>query len=640
MASIFSRCHNHQICRPSFFEPRTSDFRLPSSTLGLCVAVQLFLLLQLTVASIHAVEIHATRLVEPVIVEEHIDIAKFSSGLRPLWLEALNGDEDGLQMQAAHAIARAHAGGMLDWSDAAPRLLELLDDADTHEFVQLACASALVALDAQDTAPRLFAHAQSVGYDMALLVEPALARWKYEPAREAWRSRIAEGERSAVLMNLAIDGIVHTSDHSQARPLADLSLDASAPVGVRLAAARAASQLEADGLLDSARQLLAKSDQPTFIQRLLAATLLSRLSGEEVQQLLLTLAADPEPSVQTVALVRLRDLDPFLILPLLDKTITSPDANVRMLIVECLDMHETVVAVEKAAPLLDDPHPDVRAFVRDSLVRLAGIPELDETVRAATMKVFLTDRPKGLLQATIVLGALDHEDAVDRMMELLDFSDLEVRVAAAWALKMLAVPSTAEPLLERVKREIDAYDEPIPVSREPPVNLQEVYAMYKQVEHILEGFGLMAYQPAKSTLMFFAPKPPLMGAPSPEFYYLNLEWRKDLRSASLWSLAQLYMAEPDEQSIAMLVERMADVNPAHPEIVDVRVMCAVSLGLIDAQDEIQQLKSVYESESPGTKVRLAARWTLQKLTGEALPDDGPIFHEYFETDWFLEPIGG
>src|SRR5262249_53251073 len=104
-------------------------------------------------------------------------VARFDPRLKALWLEALARPEADLQRQAADAIARAHALGMPGLREAAPPLLAALEAPDAHPVARLACARALITLDARQAAPALMALARSGGFEAARLLEPALARW-------------------------------------------------------------------------------------------------------------------------------------------------------------------------------------------------------------------------------------------------------------------------------------------------------------------------------------------------------------------------------------------------------------------------------------------------------------------------------
>ena len=123
------------------------------------------------------------------------------------------------------------------------------------------------------------------------------------------------------------------------------------------------------------------------IDRLVAATLLMRHRGAEAETLLLRLAADAEPAVAVLAGGRLAEINRDRLKPLLDRLTASSDSGLRQLGARVLAELRTPEAVAQLGPLLDDPHREVRVFVRESLVRLAVAPALAEPVQQAAMRV-------------------------------------------------------------------------------------------------------------------------------------------------------------------------------------------------------------------------------------------------------------
>src|SRR5260370_42495418 len=71
-----------------------------------------------------------------------------------------------------------------------PPLLAALNRPGQHPTVRLAAAQALVALDARAAAEPLFKVAQDGGIDLRNVIEPALARWDFTPARDVWLERL------------------------------------------------------------------------------------------------------------------------------------------------------------------------------------------------------------------------------------------------------------------------------------------------------------------------------------------------------------------------------------------------------------------------------------------------------------------
>ena len=111
------------------------------------------------------------------------------------WLVALRRPEADYQCRAALTIVRAHQEGMKDLERTIHPLLEILEQPNHHALARLAAARALVELEARPAAAPLWRAAMAGDHDLRDLIEPALAAWKYQPAREVWLERLARMER-------------------------------------------------------------------------------------------------------------------------------------------------------------------------------------------------------------------------------------------------------------------------------------------------------------------------------------------------------------------------------------------------------------------------------------------------------------
>lgn len=73
---------------------------------------------------------------------------------------------------------------------------------------------------------------------------------------------------------------------------------------------------------------------------------------------------------------------------------------------------------------------------------LAKQEGLREAILEQAQRIIAGDDWRGLEQAARLFGALDHEPAAERLLELLKHDRTEVFVTAGWALRELAVPRT------------------------------------------------------------------------------------------------------------------------------------------------------------------------------------------------------
>lgn len=557
------------------------------------------------------VEVDAARHEDPK-TEQPSVVTVFSPRLKPLWLQALRGPEADLRRQAAQTIALAHQRGMPDLADTAAPLLKTLDATDEHPVVVLAAAQALIALDARDAAPRLFEHATSDGLEMAQLVEPALTRWDYGPIRKVWLERLSAPDTPPRMLVLAIRGLGAVGEAKAAPRLRELAIERHVPADIRLEAARSLGELRTEGLEEDARRLASDKSARAIVDRLVGASLVRRHRSEAAEALLVEMAVDAEPSVGAIALRRLLEIDPSLVLPVAGQVVASGDANVRRLGAEALVAWHTPEAVEQLGPMLDDVHPDVRTYVRRSLLEMATDERLTEPVIREAVEMLSTDRWRGLEQATLALAALDYKPAADRLVELLEFERPEVFVTAAWGLRRLAVPSTLDPMFDRARR----------VTEKAKTQGAPAYEVQQQVSQLFEAFGQMRYAKAEPLLREHIPKMVPFGVPS--------------RAAAIWALGHLHAGKPEQELVKLFVARLSDLNPMFPEHEEVRQMSAVSLGRMHAEDSLDTLRLFLRNDSLDSPVGYACAWAIHQIAGEPIPELPA--HQLPRAGWFLEPV--
>ncbi|MDH3719254.1 MAG: hypothetical protein OES79_14135, partial [Planctomycetota bacterium] len=331
-----------------------------------------------------------------------------------------------------------------------------------------------------------------------------------------------------------------------------------------------------------------------------------------------------------IALERLKQLDPMSIEPIVDRLVSSKDAKVRMLTAQMLFRQRTVAAVRRLAVMLADVNPDLRLFARESLIEMDGEPRLRAAVRKAAMTALVGDHRHARQQAIILVGAIDHEPAADRLVQFLDDDDTGNCVLAAWSLRKLAVPATAEAIREKLRREIDATNAMAERnSRGPCCELRDV-ALYDQLTHLLEALGRIRDRSATPLLSEFLPRPPELdpfGPPRVEVVRFPLP-----RAAALWALALCYADDPNEQILQAVTDRFTDFHEADK----MRQMAAIGLGRLKSKSSIQTLRSEFDPQGEFTDVGQACGWALQQITGE----DPHVWkgRQAVQRDWFLEPL--
>ena len=537
----------------------------------------------------------------------------FSPSVKPLWRAALNDREADLKQHAATTIVWARRRGMEDLQEMVAPLTRNLTE-NSRRVVRLASAEALVALDARDSADALFRRSQLDGLDMAQTVEPALGRWRVPAIRDAWRARLRDPSVDRRRMLIAIRGLGEMDDKRALPDLERIADDGSQLPEIRLAAGDAAGLLSPQGQEARATELADRQSQAGPVDSLLAAKLLRWHSSQEARTLLIRLARHDQSSVAVIALSRLLELDPGLILPIAESRLAKGDVNVRRVVAEALIARPSETTVTQLGKLLADPNPDLRIFVRRSMVTLAESSELRPLIIEQGEQMLDDDRWQPLEQSMKLLVSLEHKGQTRRFIDLLAHSRTEILVTAAWALRKSAVDETLEPLLEFAKQRNGKRKE---------ILGQDLSGrgLDEQLAQILQFFGQKKYTPAEPFLRTFVPKD------------FDLE---ETRGAAIWALGYLHEGKPDAELVADLEERMKDITGMFPELMIVRRFSAISLGRMQARDALPTLEAFGAHIRIEGDVDYACAWSIQQITGQTF--EPPVAAKHMYSDFFIEPL--
>ncbi|MEO8494475.1 MAG: hypothetical protein ABI614_05365 [Planctomycetota bacterium] len=536
---------------------------------------------------------------------------EFPDGLKTIWFQALARPEAELQRMAADTIALAHRASMPGLEEAADRLIVLLQQDQLEPSVRRAAANALVTLDAKQAAKPFAASMTTGSLEILKIVEPALARWDYEPARTIWRQRLIDPEVERARLQLAIQclGIVKDAEASSA--LLGIVKDVNAEVPVRLSAARASAEVNQIDVIAAANDLAsAEADQPTA--SLLAATLLAGQVGPEAVSILQRLATVEAVTTSGLALRRLFEIDPTLVYSFSTAAIRSTDVNIRRVGCEALAHRADAESIRQLGPLLDDVNPGLRRDVSVSMLRLAEQAALRDVVIQTTTEIVSRDAWRGLEQGVIVLATLDHEPTAPRLVELLTHRRPEVAVSAAWGLRKLAVLDTLPAMFAQAEQQAKLVVEE---TFEP----RYLESIDLQLSQLFQAFGERGYGEAESLMRKFIPKAVL--------YY------GATRPAAVWAIGKLNEGTVDEALATLLAARLADVLSPLPEVGPVRRMSAVGIGRMKAESQLKTLRQ-FVVELPGLTGQ-ACLWSLERMTGET--QEFSVERVQSSADWFLTP---
>lgn len=536
-----------------------------------------------------------------------------------LWLEALNRPEIDMQRMAAETIARARLHDIPDLDKAVPRLEEILVAEESHPAARFAAARALIVLESRSSSDKLLAASQTHGANLRQLIEPALASWGNAEAKTVWIERLGSADTRSRDLILAMRGLGEVQEQSALPGLLSITNDLARNSAVRLEAATAAGKIADTGLEQDAERLARDSSTPRFINQLCAIRLLSRHASDGTRQLLTELAGHDEPAVAAAALQRLNEIDYALVLPLAKKAMQSSDPEVRRQGANSMLQLPAVEHIVPLSQLLADPHPGLRREISEGLYHLSEKPDLNEPIRAAAMQVLAGDRWQGQEQASLLLGALEHQPAADRFIELMESPRVEVRIPATWALRKIAVPETIPALVNQASQ-----------LTERRRNMNQP-GLDEQVAHLFEGLGVLQAKDATPLLQQYIPKRVRMN---------NLS-----RGAAIWALGRINQGTRNPALEDALTERILDFEPRPSEVSIVKQMSAIALGRMQAVDHAKMLRefvlddSLFASsgsDDSGMRLRMALLWAVKELTGDDLPPPKPM--TISQDSWFLEPL--
>ena len=527
-------------------------------------------------------------------------------GWTNLWREALTSPEQDLRREAAVSVMRLHQHSNLDLTEMKQPMLDGFRSA-TNPTVRLTLASALIQLEVRAAADDLFELVKSGHSSVSRWIEPTLSQWQFKPIRKLWLERIQNPSMVTVThLVLAAEGLADAKEFSAVPGLHQLATDQSAAIEIRLAAATAVGSMTETGMTDTSRQLASDLSDGGLVNRMIAVRLLAGHEDESTEELLLSLAQDDRPVVSAIALQRLLEFKPQSILSIADCLLIHSNMEVRRLTAQSLVNRPSPTAVQQLADLLQDPHPAVRGYVRESLYVLAQQDDLADAVQKQCARILASDDWKGLEQAVQLAGSLDLESAAGRLVELLKHERMEVGVTAAWSLRELAVMETLPAIHQFVMEITDPF----------PANvLQSTGAKLTEREDaclacLFEAMGQARFSVSAPILLRFVPNRSDLGLRS--------------RTAAVWALGFFYRNDPPKQVVRQLTGRIAACAASPPsEAVDVGTAAAISLGRMKATSALEPLRDGVKNLSVGGRVYQACQWAIAQITGTEQPVSPP-----------------
>ena len=531
-----------------------------------------------------------------------------------LWLRALRSGRDDLQREIAISIEQMTLRNV---SGVTPEMFAELksilnDDAKNRELI-FSTAGALIAHDQRDSAERLFELSQSGPSELAMMIEPALARWNHQPARQVWLDRLDGVAASRSLRVVAIECLATVGEDGASQRLQEFVLDGNEHPQLRLAAARALGGLVDSGL-EAVAASVALSERPNAgFAQILAAAMLRGHSTAESERLRFEFAASDKASA-ALAWEQIESSSPE-ILALARQAVENGPPKLAARAIGALARQPTADSVQVIALALRHTHADVRVEGRRRLYDAAQADEIRNAV-IGIAKSGLNKDPSTVEQAALLLGALGVTDAADRLVMLLDHESDRIQVAAGCGLKMMQAPGTAAAMLKRFNLVAQSYQ------RRARRDRTITKGTRIQAAHLIEALAKLNHAPAKQAARS------LIGNDNPP---------TELKRAVLWSIGFLFADEPEvkvAQSLLKQINRTSrNENDAPPDPYT-RGMAALSLGRMNVAE--RQLRSLRGEGPIRTELVHACAWALREIAGDDLPAPEPL--NQWTVGWFLEPV--
>lgn len=497
---------------------------------------------------------------------------------------------------------------LADISSAEANLKNLLKTSKSTR-IRSACALAIAAGNLKALAPELLTHTATAADTERVIIEVALASWKYAPAKELWQKRIASWPESATAVRLACEGLAAINDTESAAQLQKIATDSTFDYLKRIASATAAAKLNPAESTVQAQQLLKRSET----ERLIGVAFLDSQDAQALETAV-KLCSDPEDSVASAAWQLVFRQKPELLQPLLDNGRVHNDAVVRMTAARVMRLFPDAQRVTWLHLQLSDIHIQVRNVARQQL----KIVSMDKADLKEQMIGLCADSLKpdskdwqGIEQSLILLGQLRASAFSALCIDLLNYPRNEVMVSAGWLIHLFPDVAVRELVLKgALDAETMIYD-PKEEGREH--GLKQAF--------LFQYLGIMRVKEIEETMA--------------KNFSKAVPGALERRGASMWALGLLHEKMPDTALAGRFHERIQDRSSPNPERAIVRRFSLVALGMMRSTESQPIVQEAWMIDDASEGLRGAARWA-HPLVGLKLPE--PIApYLYAIGGWRLNP---
>lgn len=436
---------------------------------------------------------------------------------------------------------------------------------------------------------------------VSLVVEEQMIKWKSALPLTVWRNRFNEQFVEKERLLVAANGVAQLGDSSDLPALEGLLRNRKQPLGVRYAAAQGIARINTPKALELLDEVAAGKIQgdvelsnekaasgPVWDYWLAITYLVGTHESDRTKELLIETLKKGSDVARTVALRQLGKMSAEEFKKQLDVVRNDPEINVRMEVLNFLSNHVDEQAIVIMGEYLGDDQPRVRELARDQLLKLADNETNRPIVEREVSKALKSEKWWQVEQAIIAAASLQMTNEQQQLLVLLDHSQPEVYVTAAWGLRVLAdSPEVIAKMVELVKSETDRiFDGP---TLDEPV--------YHRVAHLIEGLSLRKVPESRASIERYVPKNQKAGMVS--------------RMGALWGMGKYLEGKPEPKFSEQYITIVYDKFGFGAEFGAMRYCAMIGLGSF--ADPATKEKIVALEEGEGSPIALAKKWTLEQI---------------------------
>ena len=475
-------------------------------------------------------------------------------------------------------------------SDVLENILSALERGESNLRTRQMLVSAAAAILDDRNAQRLWPFAEKDAESRAC-IEEALIRVKSSVGLTHWRSVIESNLASPSDLARAFDGLAVCGQETDLELLRSYlrKQRGSGPVMVR--AARALGKLSTSGQLDLAKELLASKYEQRFY---LAALVLAQHQGVAAVEALRAIVQNGNGVAKEAALESLCKTDRAEARELAKELVSDTESGVRQSAVTFLESFEDRPSFLLLARRLADEIPSIRRQVRKDLLRRSREPEFRKLVDKIISQAISAPQFEAAEQAVILIVELKDMSREKDLLELLDHPKPEVSIRAAWALSILARDVGT---LEAMRVHAQSWTDKVMSTTSP---MQRLETDEQRISFLLEAFGSQKFQDADALLRLYIPKADgVKRLPS------------RTRLSAIWAIGKLYANQANADLRKQLEDRVNDMAPVVPELLEIRFVSAIALGRMGDKEATDTLTK-YIGQS-GDTLHEACNWALREL---------------------------